>query len=204
MLQYPSISKQVINTPVYAFDKLDGSNIRAEWTPKGGFVKFGSRSRLLGEDEKPLGEAITIFRETMADALDPALRKLRNERVTLFMEFLGDTSFAGNHKEDEQHRLVLFDASLYKRGFMMPKEFLKAFDSVVETPDLLHYGKPTQDFQDSVHGGELEGMTFEGVICKSQELHRGRQVVFKVKNDAWLERLRAFTKNDAELFKKLA
>lgn len=204
MLQYPSINKQILPVPVYAFDKLDGSNIRVEWTPKGGFVKFGSRTRLLDPNERPLGEAVEIFHATMADVLTPALKKLRNERVTLFMEFLGDSSFAGNHKEDEAHRLVLFDASLYKKGFMMPKDFLKAFDEVVETPGLLHYGKATSDFVDSVHDGTLEGMTFEGVVCKSQELHRGKQVVFKVKNDAWLQRLRDFTKGDAELFKRLA
>ena len=204
MLQYPSISKQIIPVPVYAMDKLDGSNIRVEWTPKGGFVKFGSRSRLLDPEERPLGEAIALFQRTMAEQLEPALRKLRNERVTLFMEFLGDSSFAGNHVESEPHRLVLFDASLYKKGFMLPKEFLKAFDEVVDTPGLLHYGKPNQEFIDSVHDGELEGMTFEGVVCKSQELHRGKQIVFKVKNDAWLQRLREFTKGDGELFKRLA
>ena len=204
MLTYPSIPKIVQNVPVYAMDKLDGSNIRVEWSKKSGFNKFGSRTRLLDPTEKPLGEAVGLFMDTMAEDLEPVLHKLKNERVTLFMEFFGETSFAGNHKEDEEHKLVLFDASLYKKGFMQPKEFLKTFDEVVETPGLLHYGKPNGDFLELVRSGELEGMTFEGVVCKSQELVRNQQVVFKVKNEAWLKRLREFTKGDAELFKKLA
>jgi len=40
MLEYPTIKKEVINIPIYAFDKIDGSNIRVEWGPKNGFYKF--------------------------------------------------------------------------------------------------------------------------------------------------------------------
>lgn len=87
---------------------------------------------------------------------------------------------------------------------MLPKDFLRAFDGVVLTPELLYTGKPNASFVDSVHAGELDGMTFEGVVCKSQELRRNQQVVFKVKNDAWLQRRRDFTKGDGEMFKRLA
>ena len=51
MKQYPSISHDIRSVQAYAFDKLDGSNIRAEWHPKKGFWKFGSRTRLLGTDQ---------------------------------------------------------------------------------------------------------------------------------------------------------
>jgi hypothetical protein len=43
MKTYPSISRDIVGQPIYAFDKLDGSNIRAEWSKKNGFHKFGSR-----------------------------------------------------------------------------------------------------------------------------------------------------------------
>ena len=46
----PFANKIPENETFYVFDKLDGSNIRAEWNPKKGFYKFGSRSQLLTPD----------------------------------------------------------------------------------------------------------------------------------------------------------
>lgn len=203
MLEYPSIEKNIVNCPIYAFDKLDGSNIRVEWSRKNNFSKFGSRKRLLSEDEEPLGEAISIFHETMSDTLVKPLRKLQVERATLFMEFYGKNSFAGAH-EKEEHYLTLFDVSLFKKGFMLPKEFMKTFENVVPTAELLYRGNPNSDFINSVHEGTLEDMTFEGVVCKSQELIRNKQVKFKVKNSAWLEKLKAKCGDDEKMFERLS
>jgi len=203
LLEYPSITKNIIDVPIYAFDKLDGSNIRVEWSRKNGFTKFGSRKRLLSRDEKPLGEAISIFEETMADSLVKPLKKLQVERATLFMEFSGLNSFAGFH-EEEEHSLTLFDVSLYKKGFMLPKEFMKIFDDVVPTAELLYYGKANSDFVKSVNEGVLEDMTFEGVVCKSQELVRNQQVRFKVKNQAWLDKLKHKCGDDEKMFNNLS
>ena len=203
MLEYPSINKNIVDVPIYAFDKLDGSNIRVEWSRKNNFTKFGSRKRLLSADENPLGESIHIFNETLSDRLVEPLRKLRVERATLFMEFSGENSFAGFH-EDEKHSLTLFDVSLYKKGFMLPKEFMKTFGDVVPTPDLLYYGKPNSDFIEEVHNGSLDGMTFEGVVCKSQELVRNKQIRFKVKNDAWLNKLKNKCDGDESMFEQLS
>lgn len=203
MLAYPSISKQVQNIDIHAFDKLDGSNIRVEWSRKSGFYKYGTRTRLLDPNEEPLGEAKPIFEGTMAEALEPALRRLRAERAVLFLEFHGEHSFAGSHGQ-EPHRLTLFDVSLHRQGFMLPREFRSTFGDLVDTPNLLYLGKPNGHFLESVRSGELDGMTFEGVVCKSQELVRNRQVVFKVKNRAWLERLRDRCGGDEGLFNRLA
>lgn len=203
MLEYPSITKNIIDVPIYAYDKLDGSNIRVEWSRKNNFTKFGSRKRLLSADENPLGESIHIFNETLSDRLVEPLRKLRVERATLFMEFSGENSFAGFH-EDEKHSLTLFDVSLYKKGFMLPKEFMKTFGDVVPTADLLYYGKPNSDFIEEVHNGSLDGMTFEGVVCKSQELVRNKQIRFKVKNDAWLNKLKNKCDGDEKMFEQLS
>lgn len=204
MLQYPSVPKNIVSTPVYAFDKLDGSNIRVEWSRKAGFCKFGSRTRLLDPNEKPLGEAVELFHRDFADPLEMVCKELRTERVTFFLEFYGDSSFAGLHDEDEEHRLSLFDVSLYKRGFMLPKEFLKTFEGVVPTPELLYHGNPNADFIEEVKTGVLEGMTFEGVVCKAQELRKGRPVTFKVKNQAWLQALKDRCAGDEALFERLA
>ena len=50
MKQYPSISGKLVNTKIYAFDKLDGSNIRGTWSKKRGFYKFGTRTQMLDEN----------------------------------------------------------------------------------------------------------------------------------------------------------
>lgn len=58
MKTYPSISTQVDFSLSYCvFDKLDGSNLRAEWSPKRGFYKFGSRTQLLTPDQATLWPA---------------------------------------------------------------------------------------------------------------------------------------------------
>ena len=205
MLQYPSISKQITDLPIFAFDKLDGSNIRVEWSRKTGFCKFGSRTRLLDPQEKPLGEAVEIFMRDFAEPMETVFRKyLKVERATAFLEFYGESSFAGLHSPEEEHFLSLFDVSLYKKGFMLPKEFLRAFEGAVATPELLYTGKPNSLFVEEVKSGQLEGMTFEGVVCKSQELRKNRQVSFKVKNQAWLDRLKRRCGEDEAMFQRLA
>lgn len=202
MLSYPSINKKIINTPIYAFDKLDGSNIRVEWSKKSGFHKYGTRTRLLSPNEE-LGEAISIFEQDFSKPLQPIMKKLRTERITLFLEFYGSNSFAGSHQE-EQHYLSLFDVSIFKKGFMLPKEFLDAFEGVVPTPELLYTGNPNSDFINDVKTGNLKNMTFEGVVCKSQKLTRNKQVKFKVKNQEWLDKLKIKCGENKELYNLLA
>lgn len=203
MLSYPSIMRDVIKTPIYAFDKLDGSNIRAEYSRKRGFNKFGSRTRLLDEQEENLGEAITIFNRELNEPLSKIFHEMRIERATCFMEFYGENSFAGLHINNEKHYLKLFDISLFKKGFMLPKDFLKTFEDKVPTPNLLYTGDPLNDFVNRVKNGKLEGMTFEGVVCKGTDLIKNRHIRFKLKNKAWLNKLKDYCKGDEELFNKL-
>ena len=50
MKEYPSIPYRIHgDLDIIAFGKYDGSNIRAEWSQKKGFYKFGTRKRLLDE-----------------------------------------------------------------------------------------------------------------------------------------------------------
>lgn len=59
MKYYPSITKEIRHDIyIYAFDKLDGSNIRAEWNSKRGFYKFGTRNQLMDEKTDPWGQSI--------------------------------------------------------------------------------------------------------------------------------------------------
>lgn len=199
---YPTISKNILNTPIIAFDKLDGSNIRAEWTRKTGFSKFGTRRRLLGPDEEMLGEAIPLFMETYNDDLNKIFRKERFDKATVFFEFVGDNSFAGYHA-DEPHTVTLFDIHKYKQGMLTAKDFLKLVEGKVPTAPILYEGKANHDFIQSVHMSTLEGMTFEGVICKGGIDNRKRPTSFKVKSQAWLDKLKEKTGDDVALYERL-
>ena len=49
--------------PIIAFDKMDGSNLRFEWSKKRGFYKFGSRNVMIDENHEQFGKGVTIFIE---------------------------------------------------------------------------------------------------------------------------------------------
>ena len=199
---YPSINNIITDTSIIAFDKIDGSNIRAEWNRKNGFTKFGTRKRLLEESEKPFGEAIGLIRETHADILDELFRKQKYERATAFFEFSGANSFAGFH-EQEAHEVTLFDVHVYKQGMLPPREFLKIFERKVATPPVLYEGKANEKFIRSVKESTLEGMTFEGVVCKGGWDSRKRLISYKVKSQAWLSKLKTKYQDTPEIYEKL-
>jgi hypothetical protein len=72
MKAYPSIPRSTGMTfqeipNAYVFDKLDGSQIRVEWSRKRGWYKFGTRTRLFDQTDGQFGRAIPIFQRTLAD-----------------------------------------------------------------------------------------------------------------------------------------
>lgn len=199
---YPTIGTYLNNDYILAFDKLDGSNIRAEWTRKNGFNKFGTRRRLLDPAEPILGEAIALFQEKYADSLNHIFRKQQMTKATAFFEFHGPNSFAGQHA-DEKHTVTLFDIHNYKQGLLTGSEFLKLVGNRVDTVPVIWEGKVNSQFVKKVTDSTLEGMTFEGVVCKGQLDNRKRPNNFKIKSDAWLYRLKAKCGDDEDLFKQL-
>lgn len=201
MKSYPSIEKRFSKKEqYYFFDKLDGSNIRAEWSKKKGFYKFGSRNALIDENHETLGESVVLIKQ-LEDTFKEIAKKEKLDRFVAFFEFFGENSFAGSHK-NEEHKVVLFDLSVYKKGFIPPNEFIRMFENKIEIPRLLHIGKPTEPFIESVKNGTLEGMTFEGVIGKRL---KGKTTIdyFKVKNIAWIEKLKDKCGNNQALFNRL-
>jgi ATP-dependent RNA circularization protein (DNA/RNA ligase family) len=199
---YPSIGTIISTEPVYVFDKLDGSNIRAEWSRKSGFTKYGTRHRLLDRNEPMLGEAVELFEDNYAEELGKIFKDARYERATAFLEFYGQSSFAGFHQQ-EQHEVKLFDIHVYKKGVLSPKEFLKLVDDKVQTVNLLHHGKFDHEMYRDVRESNLEGMTFEGVVAKGDRDKRNRPVMFKLKSYAWLQRLKSKYGEDSEMYRKL-
>lgn len=202
MKSYPSIQKRFARKEVYYFfDKLDGSNIRAEWSKKQGFYKFGSRTQLIDENHPLLGESVLLIKE-LEKEFSAYAKKNKVDRFVAFFEFLGENSFAGSH-EDEEHKVILIDVSEYKKGFMSPDDFLKTFEnSNIEIPKLLYKGKPTEPFFESIKNGTLEGMTFEGVIGK-RKIGKTAHDYFKIKNNAWLDKLKEKCGNNSALFNRL-
>jgi hypothetical protein len=200
MKQYPTIQRQVVRTPIYAFDKLDGSNIRAEWDKKKGFWKFGSRKRLLGEDQGILKEAEDLIQEKYAEALARVFADGKHLKGICFFEFYGPHSFAGNHA-NEPHDVVLIDINPFKKGILPPREFLKQCGHL-HIPELLYHGNPNQPFVESVKDSTLEGMTEEGVVCKAKG--KGNTILmFKVKSRAWIDRLKGHCGDNTKLFEQL-
>lgn len=185
----------------FVYDKLDGSNIRAEWSNKRGFHKFGTRTQLLTDEHKVLSRSKPLI----LDLTDELSRKFTDHKfveVTCFFELFGPCSFAGSHDENEEQQVKLLDINVFKQGIMQPDMFYRDFGKFA--PDLLHVGPVDRDLFDEVIDGTLAGMTFEGVVAKSVSSKRfSTTPMFKVKTRAWLQKLREKCVDDDALFDRL-
>ena len=141
MKTYASIPKwkpEDFGKQVHGFYKKDGSNFRAEWDRKlskksnftNGFRNFGTRKEAIHKNN-PFFEGVKIFDEKFSEKLNEVFRtdKAFNsvDRITVYGEFFGNSSFAGIHKWDEMHDIYLYDVFLYKKGYLPPADFLKIF-----------------------------------------------------------------------------
>ncbi len=204
MKHYPSITKEVRHDLyIYAFDKLDGSNIRAEWNSKKGFYKFGTKNQLIDKNSNPFGKSISLIQEKYAADLQTVFQEQGWKEVICFFELWGASSFAGTHNFAEPLTVTLFDANPYKQGILEPQEFIKYFGHL-DTPKVLYEGKVSVELFDRVKQSTLPGMTFEGVVCKAASDTKARMpVMFKIKSKAWLERLKLYCKDNEKLFAML-
>lgn len=201
MKSYPSISTKMQAKSVIAFDKLDGSNIRAEWSNKKGFYKFGSRTRLIDRGTYVLGESIDLILENYADQLAAKFEQKKWTRVVAFFEFLGDSSFAGWHA-NEEHQVTLIDVDVYKRGIIEPDEFVDNFGDL-GIPNVVHNGMLSRDLITDVKNGTLDGMTYEGIVCKYKNQKNKKTEMFKVKSRQWLNDLTDKCNGNAALYSRL-
>ncbi len=212
MKEYPTIP-QSIGTAfrelpnVYVFDKLDGSNLRFEWSKKKSWYKLGTRSRLFDQSDWQFGRAIPIFQKTLAGNLAKIFAAQHWDQCVAFVEHWGPNSFAGNHHEpltgkpldpDEELRLDLIDVAPYKQGILGPAEFVRLF-SDLPSAQLLGRFNWTRGFVERVWNGELEGVTFEGVVGKTGHGKNHDLVMAKAKTKAWIDKVKErYTPEEAE------
>lgn len=189
MKSYPSIprsaGKDFREFDAYIFDKLDGSNLRWEWSRKSGWYKHGTRTRLFDESDPVFGGAPELFRAGLAEQLEKVARDQRWDRMIAFTEFWGPESFAGSHGISDQKFLTLFDVNVHKKGLLGPKEFLRLYRDSGLTPRFLGIQRWTRGFVEQVRNGETEGVTFEGVVGKAGEGHE--IFMAKAKTQAWID-----------------
>lgn len=204
MKSYPSIDKQIrADVHIYAQQKFDGNQIRAEWSSKRGFYKFGTKNTLIDENTKPYGKAIPLIKNKYEEWLAMVFKEQRWRDVICFFEFYGPNSFAGQHLDTEEQTVTLFDVNPYKQGILEPREFIKLFGHL-DTPKVLFEGKANSEFILSVRNGTLPDMPLEGVICKGQNDKKTKMpIMFKIKSQAWLDKLKVHCNGNEELFKKL-
>lgn len=188
--------------PIVAFDKLDGSNIRFEWSGKRGFYKFGSRNVMIDESNEQFGFSINLFKEKYEKALTEIF-KSKDYRDTLsftcFAELIGKKSCFGQHDfESDEFDVVLFDVFAYKKGFIPPRKFVKDFGDL-GIPRVVYEGNLNEEFVQSVKSNEY-GLS-EGVICKGVIKNRKENdnlYYCKIKTNDWFERLRNRSVKDFE------
>ena len=204
MKHYPSISKEVRHDiDIYAFDKLDGSNIRAEWNSKRGFYKFGTKNHLIDENTKPFGMAIPLLKSKYEEGLSKVFAQNNWKEVVCFFELHGPSSFAGQHDFTEKLDVTLIDVNIFKCGILPPDQFLAKFGHL-DVPKVLYQGKITTELFDLVKQSTLPAMTCEGVVCKG--ISSGKTpipIMFKIKSKFWLDKLKIYCNGNDGLFKML-
>ena len=95
---------------------------------------------------------------------------------------------AGQHVEGDPMRLTLFDIDFDKRGLVATTLFRKLCEHL-PIPRYLGQFNWTREFVERVYRGEIEGVTFEGVVGKAGEGHK--IVMAKAKTQAWYDAVRA-------------
>lgn len=204
MKSYPSIVHSCKGCPakIWAFDKLDGSNIRVEWNFKRGFYKFGTRTQLLSPEDRVFGGIPDLFQATLADSLHEVFMQQRWKTALAFLEYWGPGSFAGTHDLKTLKHLALIDISHDHRGILEPEHFLRVSEGLPRA-SLVYSGPLTDEFVEDVKSSTLEGITHEGVVCKGPHVSPGLPWMAKIKTMAWYDALRVHCRGNMAMFEKL-
>jgi hypothetical protein len=203
MKEYPHIEygTGIYGEKVYAFDKLDGSNIRIEWNRKnakksaftGGFVKFGTKTQIISKINQHFGDSVDVFLDKYCDDLNEIFfneKYFRNtDRIIMFCEYFGKNSFAGFHDLKEPKDIVLFDICVNRRGLFLPPKLFVEYFGHLDIPEVVYIGNYNKQLiQDIKNNTELK----EGVVCKGVRKVKGDDIVWmtKIKTNQWFDRLK--------------
>lgn len=143
------------------------------------------------------GYAVDLFMNKYSEGLSSVFRSKDYRNIQSFVcyaELVGPSSAFGQHYDPaEQMDIVLFDISMYKKGWCPPRQFCKDFGHL-GIPKVVYEGNLNMDLVKRVKENEF-GLT-EGVICKgyvkSRKKDRENLYYCKVKTNDWLDRLRVF------------
>lgn len=187
MKSYPSIPKLPRRKfKAHIFDKIDGSNLRFEWSKKRGWYKQGTRRRLFDETDPVFGQALPLFLTSLAESLEKIFVSQRWDRAIAFAEYWGPQSFSGLHTPGDDMRLSLIDVSVHRKGILLPQAFVELFGHL-DTATYLGQAMWGPELVSSVRQGSFEGVTFEGVVGKA--LVKNQLVMAKAKTQAWIDKV---------------
>lgn len=189
MQDYPSIPRATGQSfreipGAYIFDKLDGNSMRAEWNRKRGWYKHGKRHTLVDDQNDFCAQAPALFDQKLAETLARIAHDQRWSNLVVYYEFWGIQSLGGSHVHDDPKFCTVFDAAV-DRQILDPSEFRKVFEDTVPTPRFLGRQNWTRGYVEQVRLGQVDGVTFEGVVAKG--LIRKDIVRAKAKTQAWLD-----------------
>ncbi len=180
-----------------AFEKYDGTNLHWKWDPQYGWLGFGTRRthfsltregiKDFSQEHSELAEAPHIFNEGLRDKLTMffcinSAKRLHN--ITVFTEFYGPNSFAGNHDANDEHKLILIDVMF--NGILIAPELFNQEYSQFGSAQIVYKGKYNGQFAEDVRKGKYN--INEGVVVKG--MVGGEVFMTKIKTNDYLKRLR--------------
>jgi hypothetical protein len=114
------------------------------------------------------------------------------QRIIVYTEFFGPSSFAGVHVQNEPKELRLFDVELYKRGLLPARQFVREFGDLSYAAQWVYDGNMNKEFIEDVRKGEYS--VNEGVVAK------GDGWMVKIKTLAYLRKLQEVYGTDYRLY----
>lgn len=211
-LAYPKIPDSV-NCPLkqcIAFEKLDGTNLHWIWEYDH-WTRFGTRrSEFLlkrngivefNSEHPQLVRAVDLFNDTIRDSLTAhffSLEEYKSKKISVFTEFYGNESFAGQHSINDEYLnsqyLKVIDVAIIiptNKGdvynFIFPQKFAEEYNLFIfDIPKIVYKGKYTGQFAEDVRNGKYS--VNEGVVCKG--VVDNKVYMTKIKTNSYMEELK--------------
>ena len=188
----------------WVFEKYDGTNMH--WDYDHGFKTFGTRRdsfpynaegfKSFAEAHPGLEQALQVFDAISTDLGEFLFTYHSGIKFTVFTEYLGPNSFAGQHKPDDPMRHVIIDVMKGSK-FLSPEQFIEMFEGDwplkfgwkpnFEHAKLVYQGKYSGQLVEDIRNGKLS--VNEGAVIKG--VHDKQVYMAKVKTNVYLEKLKS-------------